>query len=137
MRKLLLVVIVTCSIVMVSKSQMQGVMEYKAIPQSNQKSITYYGKYTLGADQKWYSDNFSLKIVSDQIIYKKDGGTKNFNAENQGIYSRKDNGIEFKYQKYYLPSKKIYMLISHKKEISHNNVSYYRIIIDGQTQLAL
>lgn len=123
--------------VMVSKSQMSGVMEYKAIPQSNQKSITYYGKYTLGEDQKWYSDNFSLEIVSDQIIYTKGGSTKNFNAENQGIYSRKENGIEFKYQKYYLPSKKIYMLISHKKEVKHNDVFYYRIIIDGQTQLAL
>ncbi|GGE67933.1 hypothetical protein EV200_108207 [Pedobacter psychrotolerans] len=111
--------------------------EYKSTVRIKQNSATYYGKYTLGADQNWYSDTFTLTIDGNQLLYNKGNSVKNFEIKNQGVYSRTDNGIVFKYQKYYLVNKKQYLLVSHRKEIKHNGVFYYRIIIDGQTQLAL
>lgn len=98
---------------------------------------TYEGKYTLDANQNWYDDNFTIIIDGNQLLYKKGNNTKTFEIKNQGIYSRTDNGMVFKYQKYYLVNKNQYLLVSHRKEIKHNGVFYYRIIIDGQTQLAL
>lgn len=106
--------------------------------QPDQNSSTYYGKYTLGEDKIWYSDNFSMTVSKGQITYIKAGNTKYFDVIDEGVYTRKEReGITFTYQKYYLTSKRVYMLISHKKEVEHNGISYYRIIIDGQTQLAL
>ncbi|WP_448104609.1 hypothetical protein [Pedobacter panaciterrae] len=110
--------------------------ELNSVEQLKQ-NYKYEGKFTLGTDQQWHADNFSLTIDNDQIHYKKDGNTKDFDAVNKGIYTRQERGIPFKYQQYYLSNKGIYLLISHTKEILHNGTYYYRIIIDGQTQLAL
>ncbi|MES2447305.1 MAG: hypothetical protein V4546_08995 [Bacteroidota bacterium] len=136
MRKFILFAILILGIT-TAKAQMGGVMEYKPVTQPIQSSATYYGKYTLGNDKLWYSDSFTLTITSKQIIYTKNGNAKYLDMVNNGVYTRKDNGIEFRYQKYYLSNKDIYMLISKTKEIKHNGTFYYRIIIDGQTQLAL
>ena len=110
--------------------------ELNSIEQLKQ-DYKYKGKFTLGDDQQWHADNFSLTIDNDQIHYEKDGNIKDLDAINKGIYTRQEDGITFKYQQYYLPSKGTYLLISHTKEIKHNGAFYYRIIIDGQTQLAL
>ena len=103
----------------------------------DEKHQTYEGKYTLGADQNWYDDTFTITIEGNRLLYKKGNNTKSFEIENQGVYSRSDNGLVFNYQKYYLVNKNQYLLVSHRKEIKHKGVFYYRIIIDGQTQLAL
>lgn len=106
--------------------------------QLNQNSKTYYGKYTQGEDKRWYSDNFSMTVNNGQVTYLKDGNKKYFDVIDEGIYTRKEQqGITFSYQKYFLTTEKIYMLISHKKEVRRKGTFYYRIIIDGQTQLAL
>ncbi|QIL38097.1 hypothetical protein G7074_01670 [Pedobacter sp. HDW13] len=137
MRKTLLLILVTCIIVMNFTPLMATAIEYKPVILSKQSSNAYYGKYTLGTDQNWYEDSFTITIDGNQLLYKKGNSVKNFEIKNQGIYSRTDNGTVFKYQKYYLVNKNQYLLVSHRKEIKHNGVFYYRIIIDGQTQLTL
>lgn len=99
---------------------------------------TYQGKFTMSTNGEIAADNFTLSVRKNVITYEKGGNLKTFDAIDQGVYIREPQpGVKFKYHKFYLTNQKMYLIISYNKEIKHNGVFYYRLTIDGQTQLAL
>lgn len=64
------------------------------------------------------------------------------NGESQQILQgdtikHQDGDLTFLYYYYYLPTINVQMYISKDRIIKHEDTFYYRIIFDGQTQLAL
>jgi hypothetical protein len=112
---------------------------HKGIAQTNQSVFKKYdGQYTFDQQGRINSDVFTITVNTNQLIYEKNGNVKTFDIVYQGTYLREvQSGVKFKYHQFYLTNKKIYILISDRKEVKHLGTFYYRIIIDGQTQLAL
>ncbi|MFC0515166.1 hypothetical protein ACFFGT_13185 [Mucilaginibacter angelicae] len=118
---------------------------YSASTSSNAKDSAnstvfkvYQGLYTFDTDGVIHADDFKLTVGSNQITYAKGEALKTFDVQYQGTITREPQpGIRFLYHKFLLLNKGEYLLVSDRKEVKHEGVFYYRIIIDGQVQLAL
>lgn len=98
----------------------------------------YEGKFTLDENENYIPDNFSIQFKENQISYNKNGNMKYFDVVYEGIYTHEEQpNIKFDYYQYHLKNKNTYLLVSVNKEINYQGTFYYRLIIDGQTQLAL
>jgi len=89
-----------------------------------------------------------ITISNNKITVLRNGETKNWDVEYQGISNITDSGIgfknnsnnnkgvPFKHHVFYLTRHKVYFMISEDKMVKHGDRFYYRIVLDGQTQLA-
>jgi len=86
-----------------------------------------------------------ITITNNRITVLRNGETKYWDVEYQGTMnsdagivskSNSDKRPSFKYHVFYLTRHKVYFLISDEKMVKHGDRFYYRIVFDGQTQLA-
>lgn len=99
---------------------------------------TYYIKYVL--DDKGYAISSESELtVTPTIIYIiRNEEIKYWNCEYKGeTFDEPKPGKRVYFHIYYLTNKNVYINISDYKLVKHNDIFYYRIVIAGQTQLAL
>ncbi len=79
-----------------------------------------------------------MKVTPNRIYVYRNGQEKYWDCVYKGIkYDEPTKGKKVGYHIYYLTNHKINIIISDYKMFKENDVFYYLINIDGQTQLAL
>ncbi len=109
---------------------------YTQAQETNPK-INYYVKYVFDEKGNIYQSEATLQFALGNLYVLSNNDKKTWKCIYKGIIKRKDNGADFYYYQYYLPTINVEMFISKEKEIKHGDTFYYRIIFAGQTQLAL
>ena len=104
----------------------------------SQSNSSYNVKFTVDTNGDLVYTNFILKVSGNEILYIKNGITKNWGIKYLGeIVHQEKQGVSFNYHRYFLSTQNKNVYISTYKNVKHNNIFYYTIIIDGQKQLAL
>lgn len=99
---------------------------------------TYKIKYILNSDGYAIPSESTVTVTPTKIYIIRNGETKYWDCEYKGVKIDKPNSNhEVKFHVYYLTNKKVYIVISDYKLIKHNEIFYYRFVVDGQVQLAL
>lgn len=99
---------------------------------------SYELKYTYDSNGDIHYNTASIYILSDKIIYIKNGNRKEFSSIDEGDYIDNSNPpASFKYRKFYLNVNGKYLYVSYKKIQKYNEVFYYHIILDNELSLAL
>lgn len=104
----------------------------------SQTNRSYNVKFLMTSSGDLIATNFILKVSGNEILYTKNGVTKNWDVKYEGeVTQNEQQGVSFKYYNYLLSQQNKNLYISTYKSIKHNGVFYYVLIIDGQKQLAL
>lgn len=99
---------------------------------------TYHVKYILDKNGYAIPSEATFTFTPTKIYVTRNGQDKYWDCEYKG--TKVDEPVKGKqviFHIYYLTNKKIYIILSDYKLVKHENVFYYRILFDGQTQLAL
>lgn len=104
--------------------------------QSYPAKKVYNVEYIILDNGSVVSSKAKVTLSNDRITVLRNGETKYWNVNYLGLKTYKDNGVDFQYHVFYLTRHKVYFLISDYKSVKHNNQFYYRIVFDGETQLA-
>lgn len=99
---------------------------------------TYQIKYILDSDGYAIPSESTVTVTPNKIYVNRNGETKYWECEYKGVkIDQPDINHKIQFHIYYLTNKYIYIVISDYKLVKHNEVFYYRFVIDGQVQLAL
>ncbi|MFR1815006.1 hypothetical protein [Dysgonomonas capnocytophagoides] len=107
------------------------------IQAQNNPKVSYAVKYIFDDEGNVHKSEAYLNFMLGNLSVKRNGQTKNWKYENRGQIKHQDGDLTFLYYYYYLPTINVQMYISKDRIIKHEDTFYYRIIFDGQTQLAL
>lgn len=107
------------------------------LAQEANPNISYNVKYVVDEKGSIYKSEANLQFLLGKLYMNRNNEQKNWTCDYRGIIKRIDGNVVFYYYHYYLPTIRVEMYISKEKEIKHGDKFYYRIIFDGQTQLAL
>lgn len=107
------------------------------IQAQNNPKVSYAVKYIFDDEGNIHKSEAYLNFMLGNLSVKRNGQTKNWKCENRGQIKHQDGNLTFLYYYYYLPTINVQMYISKDRIIKHKDTFYYRIIFDGQTQLAL
>lgn len=105
--------------------------------QEGNSKVNYNVVYIFDEKGDIYRSEANLQFALGNLYVHRNNYTKNWKCDYKGIIKKDDNKASFYYHHYYLPTKNIHMYISKIKEVKHEGIFYYRVIFDGQTQLAL
>lgn len=99
---------------------------------------TYHIKYILDENGYAIPSETTFTVTPSRIYVTRNGQDKYWDCEYKGTkVDEPVKGEKVIFHVYYLTNKHIYVIVSDYKLIKHDDVFYYRIVIDGQTQLAL
>jgi hypothetical protein len=104
--------------------------------QSYPEKKVYNVEYIILDDGSVVLSKAKVTLSNDRITVLRNGETKYWDVNYLGLKTHKDNVANFQYHTFYLTRHKVYFLVSDHKTVKHNNQFYYRIVFDGQTQLA-
>lgn len=107
------------------------------IQAQNNPKVSYAVNYIFDDEGNIHKSEAYLNFMLENLSVKRNGQTKNWKYENRGQIKHQDGDLTFLYYYYYLPTINVQMYISKDRIIKHEDTFYYRIIFDGQTQLAL
>lgn len=107
------------------------------IQAQNNPKVSYTVKYIFDDEGNVHKSEAYLNFMLGNLSVKRNGQTKNWKCENRGQIKHQDGDLTFLYYYYYLPTINVQMYMSKDRIIKHEDTFYYRIIFDGQTQLAL
>ena len=104
--------------------------------QNNKLKASYSVEYIFDDKGDIYRSKAHIIFMLGKMIVERNDYTKEWKFEYKGLIKYQDGKAIFYFHHIFLPNKNINMYISDKEIIKHDDVFYYRIIFDGQTQLA-
>lgn len=107
-----------------------------AFSQEDKPKVSYSVEYIFDNKGNIRKDQSHIMFMLGKFIVKRNNQTKEWKCEHKGIIKHKDGDLVFDYYYFYLPTIKVDLYISKNKIVKHGDTFYYRVIFDGQTQLA-
>lgn len=138
MKKILIFIVFTFNLICGSSQTWKPIITDLLGYEVQSSYVVKYITYNINGKAVLNPVNISLEISPTRItIYNIQKGKKYWDANYYGLVSLSKYN-NFRFHKYYLKNKKVYLYISESRIFSGpNNLKYYMIDFDGEIQFAL